>query len=91
MLRLVERACRSSSFWIPDDTETKVGKFVKDPLWPVVRQLLTEHGFLREQKMGVYGRNKRFVHVKQTERILANDPDHEGVALLYEAIAKTEG
>ena len=91
MLRLVERGCRSSSFWIPDDTETKVDKFVKDPLWPVVRQLLAKHGFLREQKMGVSGRNTRFVHIKHTERLLANDPDDEEVALFYGDIAKIEG
>ena len=91
MWLLLDRACRSSSFWIPDDTETKVDRFVKDPLWPEVRQLLAEHGFLREQKMGVSGRNKRFVHIEQAERILANDPDDEDVAALYAAIERRGG
>ena len=89
MLRLVERACRSSSFWIPEDTDGKIDRFVKDPLWPEVLGLLKDHDFIREGNLSASGRKSRFVHIKQSDRILANDPADEKVAKLYEAIAST--
>ena len=91
MLRLVERACRSSSFWIPEVAEGKVDRFIKDPLWPEVRDLLRSHDFIREASLGVSGRKNRFVHIKQSGRILAADPTDEEVARFYEAVANAAG
>ena len=88
LLRLVERACRSSSFWIPEDTDTKIERFVKDADWPVVLTLLRDHGFIRDQHLGVSGRQNRFVHIKQSDRILANDPSDGDVTQFYAALAK---
>ena len=88
MLLVLGWACRSSSFWIPEDTDTKIDKFVKDPLWPSVMRLLDRHDFLRKKKLGVSGANNRFVHIKQADRILANDPGDEEVAKLYQALAR---
>ena len=87
MLRLVERACRSSSFWIPEDSEEKFDRFVKDELWPEVRDLPRSHDFIREARLGASGRKSRFVHIKRTDRILAADPADEEVARFYEAVA----
>ena len=89
MLRLVERACRSSSFWISEISDGKIDKFVRDPLWPEVLDLLRSHDFIREARLSASGRKSRFVHIKQSDRILANDPADENVAKLYEAIAST--
>ena len=87
MLRLVERACRSTSFWIPEDTEEKFDRFVKDPLWPDVLDLLKRHDFIREERLSASGRKSRFVHIKQSDRILANDPADMDVARFYEEVA----
>ena len=87
MLRLVERACRNSSFWIPEDTDGKIDRFVKDALWPEVLGLLKDHDFIREENLSASGRKSRFVHIKQSDRILANDPADGDVAKFYEAIA----
>ena len=87
MLRVLGRACRSSSFWVPERSETNVDKFVNDPLWPRVLALLSEHGFIREEKKGVRGRRTRFVHIKEALRILADDPDDEEVGRFYDALA----
>ena len=86
--QLVGRACRSSSFWIPEDTDTRVDRFVKDPDWPTVLALLREHGFIRDQHLGVSGRQSRFVHIKQSDRILANDSSDDDVARFYAALAE---
>jgi len=87
MLRVLGRACRSSSFWIPESSETKVDKFVNDPVWPRVLKLLNEHGAIREEEKGVSGRRTRFVHIKQPLRILANDPNDDEVGRFYDALA----
>ena len=87
MLRLVEQACRSSSFWIPEDTDGKIDRFVKDPLWPDVLDLLRSHDFIREKKLSARGPKSQFVHIKQSDRILAADPADGDVAKFYEAVA----
>ena len=87
MLRLVERACRSSSFWISEDADGKIDRFVKDTLWPDVLDLLRKHDFIRDDRMGARGPNSRLFHIKQSDRILANDPADGDVAKFYEAIA----
>lgn len=86
MLWLLERACRSSSFWIPQDTDTRVDRFVKDPLWPEVRKLLDEHGFLKKKKIGASGTRSDFVHIRDAGRILANDT--EEARQFHKALAK---
>lgn len=88
MLRLLERACRSSSFWIPQDTHTRVDRFVKDRLWPEVRKLLDEHGFLKKKKIGASGTRSDFVHIRDAGRILANDGADGEVAEFYEALTR---
>ena len=87
MLWLVERACRSSSFWIPEVSDGKIDKFVRDLLWPKVLDLLRDHDFIREGNLSASGRKSRFVHIKHSDRILANDPADGEVAKFYEAIA----
>ena len=87
MLQLLDRACRSPTFWIPEKGgRTHVDKFVNDPLWPTILELLRNHGHLREKQMPVRGRQTRFVHIKQAARILG-DPHDEKVAPLYRAVA----
>ena len=89
MLRVLGRACRSPSFWIPDSGATNVDKFVNDPLWPNVRELLDKHGFIREERRGVSGPKNLFFHIKQPLRILENDPANEEVGRFYDALAAT--
>ena len=88
MLRLLGRACRSPTFWIPEEKgQTHVDKFVNDPLWPTILELLRSHDYLREKQMGVSGRHPRFVHIKQPHRILENDPSDDRVVRFYKALA----
>ena len=87
MLRVLGRACRNPAFWIPESSATKVDKFVEDPEWPRVLEVLNDHDFVRSEQKGVSGRQTRFVHIKQRLRILANDPDDGEVEKLYTALA----
>ena len=87
MLRILGRACRSPSFWIPESSDTNVDKFVNDSLWPKVRDVLDDHGYIREDKRGVSGRRSQFVHIKEPLRILANGSDDVQVRRFYDALA----
>ena len=87
MLRLLGRACRSSTFWIPEKGETKAEKFVNDPLWPTVLKLLRKHGHVLERRKDAKGRHPHFVHIKQPYRILANDQTQEDVQRFYSDLA----
>ncbi len=88
MLRLVERACRSRTFWIPENTDTTIDRFIKDPLWPAVLKALKEHDFIREQQRAAKGTQSRFFHIRQSDRILANDRLDDDVARFYAALAE---
>ena len=83
MLRVLGRACRSPTFWIPETGGTTVSKFVNDPAWPRALAVLEDHGFVRREQRGVSGRQSGFVHIKQRRRILANDPSDDQVRTLY--------
>ena len=88
MLRLLGRACRSS-FWIPKKKgETKVDKFVNNPLWPTILDLLRKHGHILEKQKGAKGTQSQFVHIRQPFRILTNDPTHEGVRQFHDELAR---
>ena len=87
MLRLLGRACRSHTFWIPEKGETKAEGFVNHPLWPTVLKLLSEQGHILEARKGVSGRRTRFFHIRQPFRILANDPANEDVTRFRDALA----
>ena len=86
MLRLVERACRSSSFWIPEDTSTRIDRFVRDPLWGDVLRLLKEHDFILEKRLSASGNKSRFVHIKHADRLMARRPNDEEVTRFYQAV-----
>ena len=88
MLRLLGRACRSS-FWIPKKKgETKLDKFVNNPLWPTILGLLHKHGHVVEKRKGAKGTQSQFVHVRQPFRILVNDPTHDGVRQFHDELAR---
>ena len=87
MLRLLGRACRSS-FWIPKKGETKVDKFVNNPLWPTILDLLHKHGHILEKQKGTKGKQSHFVHIRQPFRILAKDSTHDGVRQFHDELAR---
>ena len=88
MLRLLDRACRSS-FWIPKKKgETKVDKFVNNPLWPTILELLRKHGHVVEKRKGAKGTQSHFVHVRQPFRILVNDPTDDDVRQFHDELAR---
>ena len=93
MLRLLGRACRSSTFWIPPRQamrwDIQALKFVNNPLWPTILKLLRKHGHTLEAN--AEGRHAHCVHIRQPFRLLANDTTQEDVRRFHEDLAATTG
>ena len=83
--KLLGRACRSRSFWIPEGSTNYFEKFTRDPSWPDVLELLKEHSLVRVEEIAAAGTNSRFFHIKQPMRILSEDVRDENVKSFYEA------
>ncbi len=91
MVKLLGRACRSRSFWIPEGGTNYFEKFARDPSWPWMLQLLKEHGLVRVEELQAAGTGNRFYHIKQRVRILSEDADDEKVRNFYEALVRAMG
>ena len=88
MVRLLGRACRSRSFWIPEGSDSYFDRFAKDPLWPRILDLLKEHDLVRVAEIQAAGTNNKFYHIKQPMRILIEDTSDENVRSFYEAFVR---
>ena len=86
MLRLLARACRSRSFWIPEGSRNYFEKFTRDPSWPDLLALMREHSLVKVATIAASGTNNRFFHIKQPIRILTEDMDDDNVKSFYEAL-----
>ena len=86
MLKVLRRACRSRSFWIPYGSTNYFEKFTRDPLWPDLLKLMHVHHLVRYGTNPASGTNSRFFHIKQPVRILTEDMDDANVKSFYEAL-----
>ena len=92
LVRLIHRACRSRTYWIPEDKERHIYRFVRDPLWPEALDLLRNHNLVRESTRAASGPGSRFFHIKRPMDILRNDdPDDHDVRGLYESLSRQVG
>ena len=89
MLRLLGRACRSRSFWIPDGGTNYFDRFTRDPMWPDLLALMQEHNLVKVATIAASGTNNRFFHIKQPSRILGEDMSDDNVKSFYEALVAT--
>ena len=85
---LLGRACRCRAFWIPAANSAKFDKFVADPRWPVVADLLEQHGLVRVVTKEARGTNNRFVHVRNAMGILTEDESDERIKGFYESLVE---
>ena len=86
MLKVLRRACRSRSFWIPYGSTNFFEKFTRDPLWPDLLRLMQAHHLVRDGTNPASGTNSRFFHIKQPVRILTEDMDDDNVKSFYEEL-----
>ena len=89
MVKLIGRACRSRSYWIPMEREEDRGhRFVRDPHWTSVLELLREHDLVREERLHSSGRGNMFIHIKRSMAILREDSNDPQIRRFYESLVE---
>ena len=89
MVKLLGRACRSRSFWIPEGSTNYFEKFARDPAWPPILELLKEHDLVRVAEIAAAGSNSKFYHIKKPMTILSEDANDANVRGFYETLLRT--
>lgn len=90
LVKLLGRACRSRSYWIPQDPPDSdpIHRFAAHERWPDVLALLEEHELVVERKLQSRRRGNVFHHIKRSKDILSEDPDDPMIARLYESLVE---
>ncbi|MFM0399033.1 NACHT domain-containing protein [Paraburkholderia aspalathi] len=85
--KLLGKVCRIRQHWLRAEDEFVGAKIFQDPNWPTLITLLRKHELLREETRQASGRSSAFVHIRQKERILAEDRADEDLAKFYRDLA----
>ena len=70
LVRLLERVCRVRSYWIRYDPEDQFNRFVRDPAWPELLELLKAHDLAKVRHPAASGPKDDFVHIVNAPGIL---------------------
>ena len=70
LVMLLERACRNRAYWIPKDKDNddQFARFVDNPRWIDVLDLLQEHDLVREARLSSSGRTLTCSCISSAER-----------------------
>ena len=93
LVRLLERACRSRAYWIPERREEgdRGNRFVDEHEWPELRDLLKEHDLVRVEKKSSSGRESNFLHIVNRRGLLQelwNESEDPKVRAFYRELVK---
>ena len=93
MVGLLERACRSRAYWIPERREgdDRGNRFVDEVEWPGLLALLKEHDLVRVEKKASSGRESNFLHIVNRRGLLQglwNESDDPKVRAFYQELVK---
>ena len=69
-VKILERACRGKSFWIPIAGDDTVHRFAQHAVWPEVMAFLEEQKMGHEVVRGVGGPRPRFFRIRNSRQIL---------------------
>lgn len=93
LVRLIERACRSRAYWIPERREEgdRGNRFVDEYEWPELRDLLKEHDLVRVEKKSSSGRVSNYLHIVNRRGLLQglwNESEDSKVRAFYRELVK---
>lgn len=90
LVKLLGRACRSRSYWIPEDPPQSdaVHRFVAHERWPDVLALLKEHELILEKRLQSSRRGNVFHHVKRRKDLLREDRNDPTIAGFYGSLVE---
>lgn len=83
MYRLLGRACRVRNYWLRPGDDVQANRILADRQWPPLVAVLRECGMLREEQRQASGSSSTFTHIRQRERILAEDRNDQEIADLF--------
>ena len=90
LVKLLGRACRSRSYWIPQDPPQSdiVHRFAGHERWPDVLALLEEHELIIEKVLQSSRRGNTFHHIKRSKDILSEAPNDLEIGTFYESLVE---
>jgi hypothetical protein len=71
--KLLGRACRVRQYWLRAEDDIYGERILNDKDWPTLRAVLQRHDLLRAEVRQASGRSSEFYHIRQRERILAEN------------------
>jgi hypothetical protein len=84
IFRLLGRACRLRQYWIRSFGDEIAEKVVENPYWEELSELLMSHDFMRmERNKPAKGKPSIFYHIKQPQRLLAEDTSDPQVVSFF--------
>ena len=69
-VRILEKACRTRSFWIPISGDDVLSRFARNPAWPAVMLFLEGQGRGQRVVRGVGDRQKHFFRITNRRELL---------------------
>lgn len=84
---LLGRACRLRQYWLRVEDDQYAERIIRDPYWDKLSALLEKHDFLKKEVRAASGRSPTFYHIKQKDRILAENPDDTVIREFYQEMA----
>ena len=69
-VKVLEKACRTRSFWIPVTGDDALSRFAKSAVWPAVMEFLEREGKGRQVVKGVGGTQKHFFRITNRREVL---------------------
>ena len=93
LVRLLERACRSRAYWIPERREgdDRGNRFVDEDEWPELLALLKEHDLVRVERKASSGRVSNFLHIVNRRGLLQglwNESEDPKVRAFYRELVE---
>ena len=90
LVKLLGRACRNRSYWIPKDPPRSdlVHRFVDHERWPDVLALLEEYELVIERQLQSSRRGNVFHHIKRSKDLLSENPNDPMIVRFYESLVE---
>jgi hypothetical protein len=73
LYQLLDKVCRLRQYWIPDDSDDRAARLIREHAWRDLINLLRKHDLVREESRRAAGRPSTFYHIKKTAEILSRD------------------
>lgn len=87
--KLLGRACRVRQYWLRAEDDIYGERILLDKDWPILRAALLKHDLLREEIRQASGRSSEFYHIRQRDRILAEEKSDSELKLFFMDLAQS--